>query len=70
MLVLPSATSYPEYFVVPAFLKQYGLAEVIDFRSKGRLPALVWLDPTSGAAMLRCRLVGERVPFWVTLLPI
>jgi Myotubularin-like phosphatase domain len=46
--------TYPRLLGVPATVTDDMLLEVKAFRSRGRLPALVWLHPATGASMTRC----------------
>lgn len=46
--------SYPSRLVVPARFPDELLPAVIKFRSRNRIPVLTWIDPKSGAAIVRC----------------
>ena len=46
--------SYPSYLVIPASISDDALRNVFNYRSKGRIPALCWIHPSTGAPMLRC----------------
>jgi myotubularin-related protein 1/2 len=46
--------SYPQAICVPSDIQDKDLIPVFAFRSRGRIPALVWLHPETGAALLRC----------------
>ncbi|KAI9923229.1 hypothetical protein PsorP6_002019 [Peronosclerospora sorghi] len=46
--------SYPETFVVPSVLDEDDLRELSAYRSAGRIPAVVWRHPHTGALVCRC----------------
>ncbi|CAB3368858.1 Hypothetical predicted protein [Cloeon dipterum] len=46
--------SYPQIWAVPACASDEDLKAVAAFRSRGRVPILSWIHPTSQAALLRC----------------
>ena len=46
--------SYPPIFVVPKSISDEEVKAVGKYRSKGRLPVLVWRHPVNGAALCRC----------------
>lgn len=45
--------SYPPVLAVPARVGDAELREIAGFRARGRVPALCWLHPHTGAALLR-----------------
>jgi len=47
-------STYPRLLAVPALASDKLLARVAKFRSRGRLPALSYLHPVSGASVTRC----------------
>jgi hypothetical protein len=46
--------TYPSRFLVPRDFPDTDLEQVYGFRSKGRVPAVVWVHPTNGASVSRC----------------
>eukprot|EP01114_Cavostelium_apophysatum_P019030 TRINITY_DN6005_c0_g1_i1.p1 TRINITY_DN6005_c0_g1~~TRINITY_DN6005_c0_g1_i1.p1 ORF type:complete len:927 (+),score=204.47 TRINITY_DN6005_c0_g1_i1:135-2915(+) len=46
--------SYPSLMVVPSLVTDAELAAVFQFRSKGRIPALVWMNKKTGVPLVRC----------------
>jgi phosphatidylinositol-3-phosphatase len=46
--------TYPSLIVVPASISDEELIPVFKYRSKGRLPALSWLNSRTGASITRC----------------
>eukprot|EP00467_Chlorarachnion_reptans_P000629 CAMPEP_0114505350 /NCGR_PEP_ID=MMETSP0109-20121206/10808_1 /TAXON_ID=29199 /ORGANISM="Chlorarachnion reptans, Strain CCCM449" /LENGTH=1068 /DNA_ID=CAMNT_0001683787 /DNA_START=195 /DNA_END=3401 /DNA_ORIENTATION=+ len=46
--------TYPRYFVCPSTVSDEDLHSIAKFRSRGRIPALVWRDHQSGATIWRC----------------
>lgn len=46
--------SYPNYLIVPATIKDDEIKRLAGFRSRGRIPAVVYLHPRSGATLSRC----------------
>mmetsp|Transcript_4294 Transcript_4294/g.6421 ORF Transcript_4294/g.6421 Transcript_4294/m.6421 type:complete len:1050 (-) Transcript_4294:88-3237(-) len=46
--------SYPTSFVVPASVSDKQLEKVARYRSMGRIPAVVWCHPVTGATISRC----------------
>lgn len=46
--------TYPQLMYIPKGVKEAVLIECAKFRSKGRIPALVWVDKTHHNFMLRC----------------
>ncbi|GAB5356608.1 hypothetical protein AAMO2058_000304100 [Amorphochlora amoebiformis] len=46
--------TYPKKFCVPKALSDEKLKEIARYRSRGRIPAVVWIHPTTGATLARC----------------
>eukprot|EP00045_Choanoeca_perplexa_P014305 m.167499 g.167499 ORF g.167499 m.167499 type:complete len:578 (-) comp16639_c0_seq2:1416-3149(-) len=46
--------TYPSQLILPCATPDTDIATIAKFRSKGRLPALVWAHPTSQATITRC----------------
>src|SRR5690606_37355272 len=46
--------TYPSLIAVPASISDDELVPVFKYRSKGRLPALSWLNQRTGASITRC----------------
>lgn len=46
--------SYPRLLVVPACISDAQLGAIAKYRSSGRLPAVVWRHPITGASLSRC----------------
>ena len=46
--------SYPYKFFVPASITDEEVKQVSKYRSRGRIPALVWRHPYTGAVLCRC----------------
>jgi len=46
--------TYPSYFCVPAALSDDDLMRLVKHRSKGRIPATVYMHPTTSATLSRC----------------
>jgi hypothetical protein len=46
--------SYPPFIVVPRMVTDAQLEEIASHRSMGRVPALAFLHPVTGAALVRC----------------
>mmetsp|Transcript_15345 Transcript_15345/g.30154 ORF Transcript_15345/g.30154 Transcript_15345/m.30154 type:complete len:877 (+) Transcript_15345:39-2669(+) len=46
--------TYPRYFVVPALISDDELKDVCHFRSRARVPAVVWKHPVTQATITRC----------------
>lgn len=46
--------TYPSMIVVPSSISDEELVPVFKYRSKGRLPALSWLNSRTGASITRC----------------
>ncbi|PRP80936.1 myotubularin-related protein 2-like [Planoprotostelium fungivorum] len=46
--------TYPKIIVVPSQATEDMLKEVANFRSKGRIPALTWMNSETGASLTRC----------------
>jgi len=46
--------SYPESLLFPKALSDQQITRAANHRSKHRLPALTWLNPTTGATLCRC----------------
>ena len=46
--------SYPKFVAIPRHVSDEQLAAVAAFRSLGRVPALAFLHPETGAALVRC----------------
>lgn len=46
--------TYPRRLAVPAGITDDQLMEVAKFRSRGRLPVLSWINPTSQVSLCRC----------------
>mmetsp|Transcript_24063 Transcript_24063/g.36089 ORF Transcript_24063/g.36089 Transcript_24063/m.36089 type:complete len:823 (+) Transcript_24063:58-2526(+) len=47
-------SSYPPLFIVPSTISDEDLYSMAKFRSRGRIPALVWRDRQTGATIWRC----------------
>ncbi|CAN0504525.1 unnamed protein product, partial [Laminaria digitata] len=45
--------TYPLRFVVPAAMTDADVRAVAAYRSKGRLPAMTWMDPKTKAVLTR-----------------
>ncbi|EFA83837.1 hypothetical protein PPL_02905 [Heterostelium album PN500] len=48
------SATYPSSLVVSKTLTDQQLEKVFGYRSKGRIPALVWRNPLTGAVIVRC----------------
>nr|XP_039264373.1 myotubularin-related protein 2-like [Styela clava] len=46
--------TYPQLLVVPAAANDEHLNQVVQFRSRGRIPVLSWIHPESQATITRC----------------
>jgi hypothetical protein len=46
--------TYPSTFFVPSSMTSEDIKQVSKYRSKGRIPALVWRHPYTGAVICRC----------------
>ena len=46
-------TTYPRLLCIPKSIENEQLSEAVQYRSKGRLPALVWRHPLNGAPLCR-----------------
>jgi hypothetical protein len=46
--------TYPSLIVIPSAISDEELVPVFKYRSKGRLPALSWLNSRTGASITRC----------------
>eukprot|EP01133_Synstelium_polycarpum_P007799 gene7799-9149_t len=46
--------TYPKLFVVPKKISDQDLMNVVSFRSKGRIPAMVWKSPHDHPVIVRC----------------
>ena len=46
--------SYPRLLVVPSCISDTQLGSIAKYRSSGRLPAVVWRHPLTGASLSRC----------------
>lgn len=46
--------TYPPLFVIPAALSESELDEICNFRSRQRLPTVVWAHPDTQATLSRC----------------
>eukprot|EP01119_Soliformovum_irregulare_P018406 TRINITY_DN5632_c0_g1_i1.p1 TRINITY_DN5632_c0_g1~~TRINITY_DN5632_c0_g1_i1.p1 ORF type:complete len:988 (-),score=239.78 TRINITY_DN5632_c0_g1_i1:39-2960(-) len=46
--------TYPRRFVVPSSVTDDDLVAISKFRSKGRMPAVVWMHPHNSATLTRC----------------
>jgi hypothetical protein len=46
--------TYPEVLAVPAQISDGQLQEVAAFRSRGRIPVIVWRHPENGSTISRC----------------
>ena len=46
--------TYPEYLVVPSKASAEDIKAVCAFRSRSRIPAIVWKHPVNGALLVRC----------------
>lgn len=57
--------SYPSVWAVPAAANDDLLRAVASFRSRGRIPVLAWIHPSSQATITRCSqpLVGVSVNY-------
>lgn len=55
-------SSYPDVFVVPATISDDDIKSISHYRSKRRIPAVVWKHPSTQATLSRCAqpLVGLR----------
>jgi len=47
-------STYPREFVVPSSISDEDLESIAKFRSRGRIPVLVWHDRVTGATIWRC----------------
>ena len=47
-------STYPRHLIVPWCMSDEELQQVAAFRSRGRLPAVVWRHPGNGAHISRC----------------
>lgn len=46
--------TYPSHIIVPRVITDEALKASAEYRSKGRLPAVVWRHPATGAVLVRC----------------
>ena len=46
--------TYPEHIFVPAAMSLEQINAVCSFRSRGRIPAVVWKHPVNGGRIIRC----------------
>jgi len=46
--------TYPRYLVVPSTISDEDLFSIAKFRSRGRIPVLIWRDVITGATIWRC----------------
>jgi hypothetical protein len=46
-------STYPHTLLVPTFISDDQIAEVVAFRSKGRIPAVTWYNKKNGCVMAR-----------------
>jgi hypothetical protein len=46
--------SYPKYLVLPKGLSRVEIEHIAEFRTKERIPCLVWKHPNCGATLWRC----------------
>lgn len=46
--------SYPKEFIVPMTVRDGSVYHVAQFRTKGRVPALCWVNPQTSACLWRC----------------
>ena len=47
-------SSYPKLLFVPASITDQELREIAQFRSKGRIPSIVWMHPKHTSLLVRC----------------
>jgi len=47
-------STYPEYIVLPSEISDELIEKVAGFRSRKRIPAIVWKHPKNGALLIRC----------------
>ncbi|CAM9479914.1 unnamed protein product, partial [Sphacelaria rigidula] len=45
--------TYPLHVVVPMAMSDADIRSVVAYRSKGRLPAVTWMDPKTKAVLAR-----------------
>jgi hypothetical protein len=50
----PLCETYPRYIIVPSAVSTEELQRVAAYRSKQRIPAIVWCDPETHAVIARC----------------
>lgn len=52
---LSTIPTYPQYIVIPSktYFPDHELYQAFEFRSKRRIPAVTWRDPTNGTVMMR-----------------
>lgn len=48
------SSTYPAHLIIPQNFSDHQLEAVFRFRSKGRIPALVWVHPETQAVLARC----------------